>query len=160
MKCVIEWILNEPQDGQPVEIKNVLLMQEYGEVQMLSSTNELAKILPTIETPILFIRNLNQMFRLVEPSLLGLDLEPKMCADKGNGFVVWPCKLKPNQYAPIIRGRRRECSTVKFSNFRMYNADPWLGNTRNTDMLAPDEVDFLLQLSEMSDLKSTPSGDA
>lgn len=161
MKCVVEWMLNEPKDNQPIEIKGILLMQEHGEVKLLSSVDELVKILPTIETPILFVRNLKQMFRFIEPALLRAGYIPKMCADHGNGFYPWPAKIKTTEYAPVIKGNRRDCLSVKFSNFKMYNADPWLGNTRNAAiLLQSNEVDYLLMLSTMSELKSTPSGNA
>ena len=162
MKCVVELVPNNCEPGKPVEIREIILWKGNGESQILSSTNELVKVLSTIETPILFVRNLHQMFCFIEPALLAAGLMPQMCQDHGKGFHVWTHSLKPNQYAPVIKGNmKRECSMVKFSNFKMYDADPWLGNIRTPlTLLTSDEVNYLLALSEMALLKTTPSGQA
>lgn len=111
----------------------------------------------------MFVRQLNYTFTFLEKELLKQGYECKYCHDNGKGFHPYSCKLKEKSYAPVIFGKQRKCFNVRFANFKMYDAEKWLGSAGNRNpfnLLSVEHYESLLELSNRKYLMTTPAKEA
>ena len=159
MKGIVDFRFKNIKEGNQIESSEITL--DNGKTWMTIS--EFVSKLDEWETPLMFVRQLNYTFAIIEKELLKQGYICKYCVDRGKGFHPYSSKLKEKTYAPIIFGKRRKCYYVRFSKFKMYDAEKWLGNGvyRNPfSLLTSNEYAGLLKYSERKYLMSTPAKEA
>lgn len=155
MRGILDFVFDNVKENNEMKASSVIIGDEQISIKdFISRLNE-------YEEPIMFVRHLEYTFRLLENELLKAGYICKYCKDKGKGYHHWSRRLKEKEYTPMIFGADRRCIQVKFANFKMYDAERWLGTNRDPfQRLTGSEKAYLYELSKNAALASTPSSNA